>query len=115
MQTTLVDDRPREVRTAKATKRESDDTRLDRIEREIGEIRARVYNGLASEIRKEMDKSLGSIRGLIIGILISLLLALAGIIVQGRFSDSASTAENLRNYKAIIDLNAKMDRLHPTE
>jgi tetrahydromethanopterin S-methyltransferase subunit G len=96
---------------SKAAKRESDDTRLDRIEREIGEIRARVYNGLASEIRKEMDKSLDSIRGLIIGILISLLLALAGIIVESRFSNSAATAENMRNYKAIVDLQTQVEKI----
>lgn len=94
---------------SKAAKIECEDTRLNRIEREVGEIRSRVFNGLASEIRKEMDQAIGGLRNLVVGILIALFLAMAGSIIADRASQASATAENTRNYKAIMELVDKLD------
>jgi hypothetical protein len=89
--------------------REEQEKRLSEIETDIKEIRKRIFNGLAQELRQEVDKSVGGVRAMVIGILISMLLGLAGIIIEGRISSGASTDENMRNYKAILELDQKVD------
>jgi hypothetical protein len=80
------------------------------VEADIKAIKMRVFNGMALELRHEIERSVGGVRSMVIGILISILLGLSAIVIESRISANAATAENLRNYKAIIDLDMKVDR-----
>jgi hypothetical protein len=81
---------------------------LNLLRKQVDAIHTRVYNGLGKEIREEVQKELAGVRKLVIGILVALLLALAGIVVEGRVSTNQSSAENERNYKAIIDISSEL-------
>jgi hypothetical protein len=97
-------------------RREDDRKALEKLNLKMEEIHHRVYNGLGQELRQEVGKELSGMRRLVIGILIALLLSLAGIIVEGRTSSTTASQENLRNYKAIVDLEMKLDyHLQQTE
>lgn len=80
------------------------------MEVDIKAIKARVFNGIALELRHEIERSVGGVRTMVIGILISMLLGLSAIVIEGRISANAATQENLLNYKAILDLDMKVDR-----
>jgi tetrahydromethanopterin S-methyltransferase subunit G len=80
------------------------------IKADIKEIKKRVFNGMALELRREIERSVGGVRTMVIGILISMLLGLSAIVIEGRISANAATQENLLNYKAILDLDMKVDR-----
>lgn len=87
-----------------------DERRLLIIESDIKDIKMRVFNGMSLELRHEIARSVGGVRTMVIGILISMLLGLSAIVIEGRISANAATTENMRNYKAILDLDAKVDR-----
>ena len=82
---------------------------LSLLQKQVDAIHTRVYNGLGKEIRDEVAKELAGMRKLVIGILIALLLSLAGIIVEGRVSSNQASAENYRNYKAIVDIGSQLE------
>jgi hypothetical protein len=81
-----------------------------RVAKQIEEVHARVFNGLPMEIRKEVKDEIGKVNRLIVSILLAMFLALAGIVVEGRVSSSQASAENAKNYRAIIDIGAKLDK-----
>ena len=87
--------------------------RIDNIQTKIGEMSERVFNGLGKEIREEVKKEIDGVRFLVISVLISMLLGLTGIIIEGRLSTNQSAQENTRNYKAILDIQTEIQRLHP--
>lgn len=82
---------------------------LEELRYEITKVRDRVFNGLGKDIREEVNKELAGLRNLVIGILVALLLSLAGIVVEGRLSSQQASSENDRNYKAIVDVGAKLE------
>jgi hypothetical protein len=90
-------------------RRELDQVTVTRLQAQIDEIHTRVYNGLGKELRQEVARGLAATNRLVMGILIALLLSLAGIIIEGRWSANQATAENDRNYKAIIDIGSRLD------
>lgn len=94
--------------------------RMEAIEKSVSDIKERIYNGMGAELRKEINGELTDLRKdfkdensgtrkLVVGILVTLVLSLVGIIVEGRFSSQKSTDENSRNYKAILQMEAKLE------
>jgi hypothetical protein len=81
------------------------------MQSQINEIHGRVFNGLGLELRKEirdetniLHRKIGTLYKSVGGLLVALLLIFASIIIEGRVSSRQSSEENLRNYKAIVDV-----------
>ncbi len=96
-------------------------SRLDReqiaeMQTRINEIHDRVFNGLGLELRREirdetniLHRKIGTLYKSVGGLLVALLLIFAGIIIEGRISASKSSEENMRNYKAIVDVEKALE------
>lgn len=80
-----------------------------RLQVQVDEIHHRVFNGLGLELRKEIGKDVHGLSNRIWGVIFALLLAFAGIIIEGRVSSNQVTMENMTNYKAIVDLDKKIE------
>jgi hypothetical protein len=98
---------------------------------EIVEVRKRVYNGMAAELRSEVKEEFkvvrdefntsidavkkqvrsvnGGTRKLLIGIAISLFMLMAGGIIEGVWSSKQASTENDRNLRAILELDKKLE------
>lgn len=86
------------------------------MQSQINEIHGRVFNGLGLELRKEirdetniLHRKIGTLYKSAGGLLVALLLIFAGIIIEGRASARQSSEENMRNYKAIVDVEKKLE------
>jgi hypothetical protein len=90
-------------------RREENKTILAEMHQKIESMHERLYNGLGKELRQEIKEEISGVRTLVIGILVALILALAGIVIEGRFSSNQSSLENDRSYKAIVDIGAKLE------
>jgi hypothetical protein len=86
----------------RAISRESD-RRLIRIEK-------RVFNGLSAELRAEVKKEIAGITKIGVSILVGIIMMLGGIVVTGNITSAKATNENNRNYKAILDLDLKLEK-----
>jgi hypothetical protein len=89
------------------------------FQRQIDEIHCRVFNGLGKELRNEVKedfdkvhRKIGTLYKSIGGLLLALLMIFAGILIEGRFTAQKASDENLRNYKAILDLELKIEKLN---
>ena len=79
------------------------------LAKKVEEVRTRVYNGLAKEIREEVKQEISGIQKLILGLLISIVLTFGGIIAAGQWAASKATDESMRNYKAIVEIGEKLN------
>jgi hypothetical protein len=95
--------------------------KVTKIENTVDKLHGRIFNGMAKEIRDEvseriekvndkLEKKIVSVQKLVVGIIIALLVSLAGIVIESRWASSQSSDENMRNYKAILDLNAALTK-----
>jgi hypothetical protein len=82
---------------------------LSLLQKQVDAIHERVYNGLGKEIRDEVAKEVGGLRALVVSILVALLVSLAGIVITGQLNSNTRSAENDRNYKAIIDIGSRLE------
>jgi len=94
--------------------RRAEDARLGEMHDEIEKIRARVYNGLGAELRKEVADALRGTNSLVVGLLVAMFLALAGIVIQDRLASEQRSLENDKTYAAVMALDKKLD-LHLQE
>jgi tetrahydromethanopterin S-methyltransferase subunit G len=84
--------------------------------KKLDEVHQRVFNGLGKELREEVGeevkiihRKIGTLYKSIGALLIALLMIFAGIIIEGRIASNTVTEENNRNYKAIVDIAAKLE------
>jgi hypothetical protein len=69
-----------------------------------------VFDGLGKELEEKLHNEIGKITKILIAVLVGLMMLLGGIIVEGRVTAGRASAENDRNYKAILDVDAKLDK-----
>ena len=85
-----------------------EERRMGCVEADLRDIKTRVYNGLGAELRKEVNAASRGTLNIVVGLLVALLVALAGAVLMNKYSSDVSTTENMRNYKAILDLQAQV-------
>jgi hypothetical protein len=100
-----MSDQDRRTSIRRAEEREA----YARLQRQVDEVHARVFNGLGKDLRNEIKAEVEKVNAKAWALLVALLLIFAGIIVEGRVSSNTSSTENLRNYKAIVELESKIE------
>lgn len=83
--------------------------RVANLEDAVESIKARVYNGLGKELRKEVADGLQQNTRIMLGILVAMVLAMAGFIINGGISSRRTEDYNTKLYSAILQLDKKID------
>jgi hypothetical protein len=75
----------------------------------LEKMRDRIYNGLGKEIREEVKEEIDKLSARLWALLSALFISLIAIVVTVLLSTGARSMENDRNYKAIINIGARLD------